>query len=113
MSHYLAQLKALLAEKPLSEKLTKLTEGTSVSSVSDQVRHISGEAAAETFDADAVEKRTDHAHDDVGPADWGERIEALRFVPCPDGFSPERWERLQQAAVQFAQQWAAQAMRLG
>ena len=39
MSRYLARLKALLAEKPLPEKLTKLTEGASVSSVSDQSSH--------------------------------------------------------------------------
>jgi hypothetical protein len=36
MSRYLTQLKALLAEKPFLEKLTELTEGDSVSSVSDQ-----------------------------------------------------------------------------
>ena len=44
MSHYLAQLKTLLAEKPLPEKLTELTEGASVSSVSDQRSPVFGEA---------------------------------------------------------------------
>jgi hypothetical protein len=48
MSHYLAQLKALLAEKPLPEKLTKLTEEASVSSVSDQRSPIFGDADSDS-----------------------------------------------------------------
>ena len=42
-----------------------------------------------------------------------ERIEAQLSRPCPDDLSPERWERAQAGAVQFAEQWAAQAMHLG
>jgi hypothetical protein len=37
----------------------------------------------------------------------------LRSYPCPEGFSPERWERLREGAARFATEWADQAMRLG
>jgi hypothetical protein len=48
MSHYLAQLKALLAEKPLPEKLTELTKAPSVSFVSDQRSPIFGDADSDS-----------------------------------------------------------------
>jgi hypothetical protein len=48
MSHYLAQLKALLAEMPLPEEPTKLTEGASVSFVSDQSNPIFGDADSDS-----------------------------------------------------------------
>src|SRR5271165_1895287 len=48
MSRYLERLKALLAETPLPEKLTKLTEGASVSSVSDQRTPLFGDADSDS-----------------------------------------------------------------
>jgi len=48
MSRYLERLKALLAEIPLPEKPTKLTEGASVSSVSDQRSPIFGDADSDS-----------------------------------------------------------------
>ena len=48
MSRYLAQLKALLAEKPFPEKLTELTEAPSVSSVSNRRRPIFGDADSDS-----------------------------------------------------------------
>jgi hypothetical protein len=33
--------------------------------------------------------------------------------PCPDGISPERWQRACEGAKRFADEWAKKAMRLG
>jgi hypothetical protein len=56
MSRYLAQLKALLAEKPFPEKLTELTEGASVSSVSDQRSSVFGEADSDSGHSGPVQR---------------------------------------------------------
>ena len=44
------------------------------------------------------------------PAEAAERIRAHR---CPDGFSPDRWQRLQDGAARFAEEWGARATALG
>jgi hypothetical protein len=88
MSRYLEHLKALLAEQPPPGELTKLTKGTSVSTVSGQ--------------------ETPNAGDEL--ANWGGRIGGLT---CPDGIAPERWERLRDGALRFASESAAEAVRLG
>jgi hypothetical protein len=82
---YLARLKTLLAEKRLPEELTELTKGASVSFVSDQGGRFSG----------------------------NEAVERIRAYPCPDGFSPARWQRLQDEAARFAEEWGARAVALG
>ncbi len=43
-----------------------------------------------------------------------ERIEqSVLSRPCPDGVSPERWQRACEGAKRFANEWAGKAMRLG
>jgi hypothetical protein len=40
-------------------------------------------------------------------------VEALRSRPCPDGTTPGRFERLRQAALRFAVEYAPEAVQLG
>ena len=47
------------------------------------------------------------------PASLRERVQQLNSYPCPEGFSPERWERLRESAVRFAAEWADKALSLG
>ena len=47
---------------------------------------------------------------DTRPA---EVADTIRAYPCPDGFSPSRWGRLQDGAARFAQEWGARAVALG
>jgi hypothetical protein len=40
-------------------------------------------------------------------------IQALRSRPCPDGTTPDRFERLRQGALRFAVEYAPEAVHLG
>ena len=40
-------------------------------------------------------------------------IETLRSHPCPADFPPERFERQRQGALQFAVEWAGEAVKAG
>jgi hypothetical protein len=138
MSRYLARLKAMLAEKPLSDALTELTKASSVSFVSDQGSPVSGDEGsaairerAGTLSAENTPTRqTDRT--DKGPSvssvsdqgghisldgdisnDWRERVAPLLSRPCPNGVSMERWARACPGAERFAQQWAEKALSLG
>jgi hypothetical protein len=43
----------------------------------------------------------------------GAQAERIRAYPCPDGFSPSRWPRVQDGAARFAEEWGARALALG
>jgi hypothetical protein len=46
-------------------------------------------------------------------ADAATDVEWLRSYPCPEGFPPDRWQRLRDGAVRFAEEWADKALTLG
>ena len=48
----------------------------------------------------------------AGTLDRRVAISAASY-PCPEGFSPERWERLREGATRFAAEWADKALSLG
>ena len=47
------------------------------------------------------------------PHRWAEGYAAIRTMPPPDGFSPERWQRIIDGAHRFMGQWAAKAAECG
>jgi hypothetical protein len=116
----------------------ELTKAPSVSFVSDQGNHVSGDEVSAavreragpliaentpTRQTDRTDKNTSVSsvsdlsghislNGDVSD-DWRKRIASVLSRPCPDGVSLERWARGCLGAERFAQQWAVQAMRLG
>jgi len=49
----------------------------------------------------------------AAPRAWAEGFAALSSIPAPDGFSPERWQRIVDATGAFLDRWAADAIRSG
>jgi hypothetical protein len=49
----------------------------------------------------------------AAPESLRKRVQELNSYPCPEGFSPERWERLREGAARFAEEWAEKALSLG
>jgi hypothetical protein len=47
------------------------------------------------------------------PKRWAEGYAALASMPAPAGFSPERWQRIVDAAGIFIDRWAADAIKCG
>jgi hypothetical protein len=47
------------------------------------------------------------------PKRWAEGFAALSSIPAPAGFSPERWQRIIDAAGIFIDKWAAKAAECG
>jgi hypothetical protein len=47
------------------------------------------------------------------PRAWAEGFVALVSMPAPNGFSPERWQRIIDAAGVFIDKWAARAIACG
>jgi hypothetical protein len=47
------------------------------------------------------------------PRRWTDGYAALSTMPAPTGFSPERWQRIVDAAGVFLDRWAAEAIRSG
>ena len=45
--------------------------------------------------------------------EWAEGFAALSCMPAPHGFSPERWQRIIDAAGRFLDRWALEAARCG
>lgn len=67
------------------------------------------EKAVETW-----EERAAHLEYDAGlPREWAEHLARLIVGEPPDDFSPIRWQAALDAALIFADKWAAKAHRLG
>jgi hypothetical protein len=47
------------------------------------------------------------------PKRWAEGFAAMCSMPAPAGFSPERWQRIIDAAGVFIDKWAAKAIACG
>jgi hypothetical protein len=61
-----------------------------------------------------LEERPAIIEDGAGvPRHWAEGFAALIAMPPPAGFTPERWQRIVDAAGVFLDRWAAQAARCG
>lgn len=106
MSRYLARLKTLLHEKPIPEKLTKLTKGASVSFVSDP-----GSPFCADEDADAIEERAAMAADCVPGwylKDWA-RFQYQRPSDAPE----EAWRRAIDDGGRFLDAWGGEAADTG
>ena len=69
---------------------------------------------APAVDASDLEERLGMVEVGAGvPRRWAEGYAALSSMPAPNGFSPERWQRIVDAAGVFLDRWAAEAIRCG
>ena len=65
-------------------------------------------------DADDLEERAALVECGANvPRRWVEGFAALSSMPAPTGFSPERWQRIVDAAGVFIDKWAAKAIASG
>jgi hypothetical protein len=64
--------------------------------------------------ADDLDERAAIIEEGAGvPRRWAEGYAALSTMPAPAGFSPERWQRIVDAAGTFIDRWAAKAIACG
>jgi hypothetical protein len=64
--------------------------------------------------ADDLDERAAIIEEGAGvPKRWAEGFAAMCSMPAPAGFSPERWQRIIDAAGVFIDKWAAKAIACG
>ena len=64
--------------------------------------------------ADDLDERAAIIEEGAGvPKRWAEGFAAMSSMPAPAGFSPERWQRIVDAAGVFIDKWAAKAIACG
>jgi hypothetical protein len=119
MSSYLQRLKVVLAEKMPTLETDKTDKSPSVSFVSDRSSHVSDDDASAAsmsepcISQNAPTSGTDRTDKSLHGRDCRLHRSDLPATHAPKDFSSERWCVLRDGAHGFAQQWAANAMRLG
>jgi hypothetical protein len=104
MTGYLTRLKTLLAQSSPTRQTDKTDESPSVSFVSDQGRHVSGDEGAE---AGAIEERAGLAADRVPPI----YLDAWARLNCqkPASVSEAEWRLALDDSGRFLDAWGSEA----